>query len=153
DITDGTSNTLLAVEAGEAVPWSKPEDIAFVPDQAIPPLGGLFPNGFNAAFCDGSVRFISRNVDPKVLQNLIIGSDGQPINFKNLGERTVLPSGRARSRRSPPPTHRSTTMARPLTSPSVGTKPPHPPGTRPRDTAASPVRPGCAAHQSASRGA
>ncbi len=84
DITDGMSNTLLVVEAGQPVPWSKPEDIAFVPDQAIPPLGGLFADGFNAAFCDGSVRFLKRSIDPKVLRLLIIRNDGQPINSKDL---------------------------------------------------------------------
>jgi hypothetical protein len=29
DFTDGTSNTLLVVEAGKPVPWSKPENLAY----------------------------------------------------------------------------------------------------------------------------
>src|SRR5438477_510375 len=31
-IPDGTSNTLMAVEAGDSVPWTKPEDLVFDPD-------------------------------------------------------------------------------------------------------------------------
>ena len=49
DITDGTSNTLLAVEARREVPWTKPEDIPFDPQVELPQLGGFTPEGFNAA--------------------------------------------------------------------------------------------------------
>ncbi len=84
EITDGTSNTLLVIEAGPPVPWSKPEDIAFVPDQPIPQLETQFPGGFNVAFCDGSARFLKRTIDPKVLRLLIMRNDGQVIPFKDL---------------------------------------------------------------------
>src|SRR5262249_22613046 len=49
---DGTSNVLMLAEAGAAVPWTKPEDMHFAPDEPIPELGGLFPNLFHAAFVD-----------------------------------------------------------------------------------------------------
>src|SRR5207253_463406 len=61
DIPDGTSNTIMAVEAGKPVIWTKPDDLPFHPDKALPKLGGLFPDGFHAALCDGSVRFIRRS--------------------------------------------------------------------------------------------
>ncbi len=35
DFPDGTSNTLLIVEAGDPVPWTKPEEIAFTPDAEL----------------------------------------------------------------------------------------------------------------------
>jgi hypothetical protein len=61
DFPDGTANTLLLVEAGESVPWTKPQDIPYGPDRPLPELGGLLGNGFNAARVDGSVRFVPNN--------------------------------------------------------------------------------------------
>jgi prepilin-type processing-associated H-X9-DG protein len=79
--TDGTSNTLLVVEAGEAVPWSKPADVDFDPAKPLPKLGGLFPKGFNTAFADGSVRFIKKGVDEKTLKALITRNGGEVVNI------------------------------------------------------------------------
>ena len=42
DFPDGTANTILVVEAGEAVPWTKPADLAYDPDGPLPPPGGVF---------------------------------------------------------------------------------------------------------------
>ncbi len=71
DFHDGTSNTILAVEAKRDVPWTKPEDIPFDVKGPLPELQGFVENGFNAAFADGSVRFISKAVNPTVLKALI----------------------------------------------------------------------------------
>ena len=35
-ITDGTSNTILAVEAEEGVPWAKPDDFAYDAKKPLP---------------------------------------------------------------------------------------------------------------------
>ncbi len=78
-IADGSSNTILFVETKPPVPWTKPEDLKFEAGKPLPKLGGLFPAGFNSAFCDGSVRFISDRIDEKVLRLLIMPNDGQPI--------------------------------------------------------------------------
>ncbi len=59
-ISDGAANTLAVVEAGSAVPWTKPDDIPFQPDQPLPPLGGLFKEGFNVVFLDASVISVAR---------------------------------------------------------------------------------------------
>jgi prepilin-type processing-associated H-X9-DG protein len=92
NITDGTSNTIAMVEAREAVPWTKPEsDIpagndartATKPEELkalFEALGGHFPNGFNAAFCDGSVRFIKESINPIVLRALITRNGGEVIS-------------------------------------------------------------------------
>jgi hypothetical protein len=39
DFPDGTSNTILVFTASRAVPWTKPEDVTYAPDQPLPPLG------------------------------------------------------------------------------------------------------------------
>jgi hypothetical protein len=84
DIPDGTSGTIMAVEAGEeaAVPWTKPDDFAFDPDD---PAAGLFGprDGCIALFCDGSVRFLSKAIDGKSLKGLFERNDGKVVNTPN----------------------------------------------------------------------
>ncbi len=53
NVTDGTAFTLMIVEAGEAVPWTKPEDLPYDPARPLPALGGIFYDGFQAVFADG----------------------------------------------------------------------------------------------------
>jgi hypothetical protein len=71
DITGGTSNTIMIVEAKRDIPWTKPEDIDYDPAQPLPKLGGHFAGGFSTAFADGSVRFIGQGVEEKSLKALI----------------------------------------------------------------------------------
>jgi hypothetical protein len=86
DITDGTSNTIMVVEASDkkAVPWTKPDD--FERNEKDPKAGlmGAWPGGFLAALCDGSVRLIRESVDPKVLLNLFDRNDGNVIEAGDL---------------------------------------------------------------------
>jgi hypothetical protein len=79
DIPDGTSYTVLVVEAAESVPWTKPEDLPFDPDKPLPKLGGLFEGGFNAAMCDGSVRFLSSKITPQTLRSAITRNGGEVL--------------------------------------------------------------------------
>ncbi len=80
EIRDGASNTILAVEAQRAVPWTKPEDIPYDSDKPLPKLGGLHKGVFNAAMCDGSVHSLQQSTDERVLRALIEKADGQAIN-------------------------------------------------------------------------
>jgi HEAT repeat protein len=79
DFSDGTSNTLLVVEAGEAVPWTKPADLPYSEKKPLPKLGGMFPNGFHAAFADTKVFFIPRTLDEKTLRGFITLNLGEDI--------------------------------------------------------------------------
>jgi hypothetical protein len=71
----GCSRTLLIVEGGEPVPWTKPVDLAYATDKALPRLGGRFPDGFHACFCDGSVCFIKRGIPKSLLRHVISMED------------------------------------------------------------------------------
>lgn len=55
-IPDGTSNTILAVEASVAFPWTKPADLPFDEKKDLPALGKGYGSKPLAALCDGSVR-------------------------------------------------------------------------------------------------
>lgn len=81
--TDGLSNTIAVVEAGDesAVVWTKPDDL--VPDEKDPLKGllGLYPGGLNVGICDGSVRFIRESIDPTMLMHLFQRNDGNAVDF------------------------------------------------------------------------
>jgi hypothetical protein len=76
DIFDGTSNTIMIVEASKAVPWTKPEDIPYDPDKPLPKLGLPGYSIFSAAMCDGSVRAISHGISKESLRSLITRNAG-----------------------------------------------------------------------------
>jgi hypothetical protein len=82
-ITDGTSNTLMVVAAGDPVPWAKPDDFEFDPKQPLPDLTKPFPE-LLFAMCDGSVRMVRpdqvKEFD-KVMKLLIQADDGMPVPF------------------------------------------------------------------------
>jgi len=84
EFPDGTSNTLLIVQAGKPVPWTKPEDLPYDPNKPLPKLGGHTPGGFNAAFCDGSVRFLRPKIQEPVLRALITRNGGETIDPKEF---------------------------------------------------------------------
>lgn len=80
-IADGTSNTLMVVEGGKAVPWTKPEDIPFsgMEKAPVPPLGGLSKEGFLTVFGDGSIQFIRLPLEPSLYYRLVHRADGHTI--------------------------------------------------------------------------
>jgi hypothetical protein len=82
-IRDGSSNTIMIVEASEqAVIWTKPDDFEYDPDNPIRGLiGSLRPGGFNAAFADGSCRFLPKDTDAETLRRLFQKSDGNVVNL------------------------------------------------------------------------
>lgn len=83
DITDGTSNTLMVVEACSLnIPWMKPQDID---ENSVGVVGN--PNGISSKhtggahvlFADGSVRFLSVNVSPQIVDALVTRDGGEQI--------------------------------------------------------------------------
>ena len=85
EIVDGTSKTIMAVEANDqaAVPWTKPDDFALDPRNPTSGLVGLRNGGFIAAFCDGSVRFISKSVAPATLRATFTRNGHEVVDLPN----------------------------------------------------------------------
>ena len=86
DILDGTSQTLLIVEAAEGVPWTKPDELPYDAKKPLPKLGGMFKGGFYLAMCDGSVHFVRTPLNPPVFRLLITRDDGEAVDFDKLSK-------------------------------------------------------------------
>jgi hypothetical protein len=78
EMTDGTTNTILVVQAWDQVPWAAPRDFKYDPKGPLPKLGHpKLSGGFHAALADGSVRFVSDKVSEKTLRAAITRNGGE----------------------------------------------------------------------------
>ncbi len=80
DIRDGLSNTLFVVETDEqdAVHWAEPKDQSQLSYLAA--VKASHSGGRNAVMGDGSVHFLSDNMDPKMANDIATRSGGEVIN-------------------------------------------------------------------------
>jgi hypothetical protein len=53
--------TILIIEGGPPVPWTKPQDIPFDPDAPLPRIDPLFHDIIRPGLGDGSVRYIRKD--------------------------------------------------------------------------------------------
>ena len=82
DIIDGTSNTIMIVQAGSdtADVWTKPSGLEYDPEEPKKCLGNIGER-FLIMLCDGASQFISSDVDDETLLRLIECADGQPVEI------------------------------------------------------------------------
>lgn len=81
DFRDGTSNTILIVEARDGVPWTKPADLQYDPTGPLPPLGKTYrarrllpvqqPKWFRAAMADGHSVSVPHSISEATLRSAI----------------------------------------------------------------------------------
>ncbi|MEQ8838185.1 MAG: DUF1559 domain-containing protein, partial [Lacipirellulaceae bacterium] len=82
-ITDGLSNTIavLQVDSTAAVEWTKPADWKMNPQNVLGGLdGAVHPMGFLSAFADGSVQFISSDIDLGMFKAMLTKDGGEVVN-------------------------------------------------------------------------
>jgi type II secretory pathway pseudopilin PulG len=80
DVTDGTSNTIMVVEAAEPVEWTKPDELSYDPAKAPPKLGFFLKDRCHVVFADGAVRPLSKGIKDEVLHKLITRAGGEVID-------------------------------------------------------------------------
>ncbi len=86
DITDGTSNTLMIVEASsdKSVIWTKPEDLTINEADRLGSIINATSDGFAACMCDGSARLFPRRILPATLQGILSINGGEIIDLSNI---------------------------------------------------------------------
>jgi len=84
-VSDGSSATLLVVEAANPVPWTKPEDLSLASSDPLLGMGSKHPGGFVAAMVDGSCRFIRTSgkdvISPQDLRALVTRDGREAVEF------------------------------------------------------------------------
>jgi prepilin-type processing-associated H-X9-DG protein len=83
EISDGTSNTIMVVEAEEPVVWTKPDDLPVGGDHPAPKLRAVGGRA-NVLFCDGTVRALPANIPEANLKALCTAAGGEPGSVQTI---------------------------------------------------------------------
>jgi hypothetical protein len=74
DFPAGMSKTIFIAEAADAVPWTKPDELPYDPERALPRLNDVF-GGAQVAMGDASIRFIDARAPDWELRRMIDRGD------------------------------------------------------------------------------
>ncbi|WP_165246354.1 sigma-70 family RNA polymerase sigma factor [Paludisphaera soli] len=107
EILDGTSNTVFAVVARDATPWTKPGELPFVPGEELPALDDSDPRGYLLGPCYGEPRLLKKDRPDvqAVLTALISRAGGEIISsdvFADPDPAAAEGAGAARSNAAAP---------------------------------------------------
>jgi hypothetical protein len=86
DFSDGRDQTFLIVEAGEAVPWTKPEELTYGPGQPLPSLYRRTRNKFVAAMADGRTHSLPFDTPKSTLQAWVTRNGGETVGPEAPGQ-------------------------------------------------------------------
>ncbi len=81
EMIDGTSNTIMVVEAADAVPWTKPDELDFPVMAQMTKLGRSPGAPVLVLMGDGSVRVLSRATGDPVLRAMLTRNGGEVVPF------------------------------------------------------------------------
>ncbi len=99
EITDGLENTILFVETKDSgIHWAEPRDLEFdemsfrINDPDRPSISSHHPGGAYVVFCDGRVRFLKNDTDPKIVRALLTIAGGEDVSefLKTLDEEALI---------------------------------------------------------------
>ena len=96
DIRDGASNTILMIQARDVFgPWLQGGGATVRAAQSPPYIGvtGGFGSpgpdgGVMTIFADGSVRYLSKDIDPKVFEALCTINGGETVDLSKFAPAT-----------------------------------------------------------------
>lgn len=78
---DGASITLMAVEAADSVPWTKPDELLYDAKKPMPKFGNFHGDGtFCVVFCDGYARTLRHDMKEETLRALITWTGGEVVD-------------------------------------------------------------------------
>lgn len=79
DFDDGLARTILVVQGGPAVPWTKPEDIPYHPGHPLPDLGNVTSLGIYVGMADGRVHVIRKSASERNIRAAITRNGGEKL--------------------------------------------------------------------------
>jgi hypothetical protein len=93
DVFDGSSNTIFVVDADDknAVPWTKPADLAYDSRKPWSGLIGHHGESCVALFVDGSVHVLTPKIPPERLHALFTRAGGEELTLQPGDELTEQP--------------------------------------------------------------
>jgi hypothetical protein len=75
---------MLAAEATEAVPWTKPDELLYDPAKPVPALGDPQAKSYSVVMANRSVVVVPRDLDEKTLRAMITIGDGIKVDLSKL---------------------------------------------------------------------
>jgi len=82
-ITDGTSNTIMVVESGDKVTWTRFAEIPFDPNNPPSPstFGRAEKDTFQVLMFDGSVKILKKSMSQQTFKHAITPNGGEVFDF------------------------------------------------------------------------
>ena len=84
DFSDGTSGTILVVEASDLVPWTKPAEVDLPAKRPFLRTVTVGDDGIAVLFADGGTRILSRNLSEPQWRALLTRNGGEKIDINKL---------------------------------------------------------------------
>jgi prepilin-type processing-associated H-X9-DG protein len=79
EITDGTSSAILALETETPIPWTRPDELLWAPNEPLPALKSRHGDGTHILLADGSARYVKRTISFQILLGLFTINGGEVL--------------------------------------------------------------------------